>query len=188
MSKSMEDIYRDHVLSNANEFELIYLAHHGILGQKWGVRRYQNKDGTRTSAGKKQEKDEREKSKGVSDAIDSLLNDNRELHSRGLKESMKTFDERFEKNKKAREYIRNNNKTIAGALEKANLLSERLDDKNISESQRDNIVKQVNDTMNRAMRTYEKLLRSRGATDKEVKELLFDADTDLWSHVYNFGY
>lgn len=29
------------------------LYHHGILGQKWGVRRYQNKDGTYTEAGKK---------------------------------------------------------------------------------------------------------------------------------------
>lgn len=29
------------------------LAHHGILGMKWGVRRYQNRDGTLTAAGKK---------------------------------------------------------------------------------------------------------------------------------------
>ena len=30
-----------------------YLTHHGIMGMKWGVRRYQNKDGSLTSAGKK---------------------------------------------------------------------------------------------------------------------------------------
>ena len=28
------------------------LEHHGILGQKWGVRRYQNKDGSFTAAGR----------------------------------------------------------------------------------------------------------------------------------------
>ena len=30
-----------------------YLSHHGIKGQKWGVRRYQNEDGTLTIEGKK---------------------------------------------------------------------------------------------------------------------------------------
>lgn len=29
------------------------LIHYGIKGQKWGIRRYQNEDGTLTSAGKK---------------------------------------------------------------------------------------------------------------------------------------
>ena len=29
----------------------LYLAHHGILGQKWGVRRYQNFDGSYTKKG-----------------------------------------------------------------------------------------------------------------------------------------
>ena len=29
------------------------LYHHGILGQRWGIRRYQNEDGTLTAAGKK---------------------------------------------------------------------------------------------------------------------------------------
>lgn len=38
-----------------------YLRHHGIKGMKWGVRRYQNKDGSLTDKGKKRyERDARE--------------------------------------------------------------------------------------------------------------------------------
>ncbi len=36
-----------------NDFESNYLAHHGILGMKWGIRRYQNADGSLTEAGRK---------------------------------------------------------------------------------------------------------------------------------------
>ena len=30
-----------------------YLAHHGIKGQKWGVRQYQNTDGSLTAEGRR---------------------------------------------------------------------------------------------------------------------------------------
>lgn len=35
----------------------VYLAHHGVKGQKWGVRRYQNKNGTYTNLGKSRKKE-----------------------------------------------------------------------------------------------------------------------------------
>lgn len=45
-----------------------YLIHHGIKGQKWGIRRYQNPDGTLTEAGKKRYYDFGEASRKYSKA------------------------------------------------------------------------------------------------------------------------
>ena len=43
------------------------LCHFGIKGQKWGVRRYQNEDGTRTLLGKKR-RSKRDRLRDISDA------------------------------------------------------------------------------------------------------------------------
>lgn len=47
----LEDKKMKHRLTDENE-----LYHHGVKGQKWGIRRYQNADGTLTAAGKKRQK------------------------------------------------------------------------------------------------------------------------------------
>ena len=62
-----------------------YLAHYGILGMKWGVRRYQNKDGSLTSAGKKRaQKDVDELSNAMSKHLDSTNDFQRSLKKRYL--------------------------------------------------------------------------------------------------------
>lgn len=50
-----------------------FLMHHGIKGMKWGVRRYQNEDGTLTEEGKKKYGQTTDVAKTLSNAYDDYL-------------------------------------------------------------------------------------------------------------------
>lgn len=55
------------------------LEHHGIKGQRWGVRRFQNRDGTLTAAGKRRQ------------IADGRLRGDPEKEKRGLSDKQKTL-------------------------------------------------------------------------------------------------
>ena len=73
------------------------LTHHGIKGMRWGVRRYQNSDGTLTSAGKKRYRSavERKITDNVSRRLHDTNDDFEDKHAHLLDTDLeKYFDER----------------------------------------------------------------------------------------------
>lgn len=102
-----------HIQSMTAE-DLNTLKHHGILGQKWGVRRYQNADGTLTTAGRKRygiAGPEASGRKGVkAKNAARVLND--------IEEEISTRRSTILKN---RRYLKTNEKRLTKAYEKGNV-------------------------------------------------------------------
>lgn len=77
------------------------LYHHGILGQKWGVRRYQNADGTLTAEGKLRYKQEVQK---IAQKDAQRWSDARVAYGEGAGTRRKLISKEIAEKKKNKEY------------------------------------------------------------------------------------
>ena len=79
-------------------YDDLYLEHHGIKGQRWGVRRYQNDDGSLTALGQKRFRKDIDAIKKKQDKIDN--------------KNISLSKKQFAKDKIKRRFVNANNRNI----------------------------------------------------------------------------
>jgi len=164
------------------------LIHYGILGMKWGVRRYQNKDGSLTSAGKKrygnnddikdsqQKNTEEPKKKSVKDMSDEELR--REINRMQLEQSyLRMTGQNIEKGKSAVEIALGKMKesfVSTVAQKSGQILAERLVNSMLgvkdNKDNKDNSPKNNNSNKNDIKEVKDSLTKEINSLKKEIKK------------------
>ena len=143
----------------------LYLVHHGIKGQKWGIRRYQNPDGTLTEAGKKRYSDEIDVSRYESKRDTALSN------AYSLNKLSYDYDrERYRRAKYNIRATKNMNKMLKRATQKGiNVEDEKQlrSDKRVSKYS-DKFL----DNLGRQLASEAKMTKMKALTQKKVNDLL----------------
>ena len=164
------------------------LIHHGILGMKWGVRRYQNKDGSLTSAGKKRYSDnddikeapqkntEEPKKKSVKDMSDEELR--REVNRMQLEQNyLRMTGQNIEKGKSAVEIALEKMKesfVSTVAQKSGQILAERLVNSMLgvkdNKDNKDNSSKNNNSNKNNIKEVKDSLTKEINSLKKEINK------------------
>ena len=111
----------DHVVSRDSDAEELY--HHGVKGMKWGVRRFQNKDGSMTDIGKK---------RYARDAREKEFNKYDESSGKYYKQSKKNgrSDLEFDANRYAKEDTERSKRLVDSSRNLSNDLKRTVDTSN----------------------------------------------------------
>ena len=159
------------------------LVHHGILGMRWGIRRYQRKDGTLTTAGKRRLRNVENKMNKTAKTYNKLTKEHDRLtNSRSRNETVEEQKARILKSRSAEDLYRHADLFTDDELKKAYL---RL---NTEESIKKLIPKKINKgtkfinnlisagtTMDNLGKTY---LNNKQNVDKFIAGLKKKAETD----------
>ena len=186
------------------------LVHHGILGMKWGIRRYQNKDGTLTSAGKKrysnnddikdapQKNTEEPKKKSVKDMSDEELR--REVNRMQLEQNyLKMTGQNIEKGKSAAEIALGKMKesfVSTVAQKSGQILAERLvnlmlgvkndkenkDNSSKNNSSNKNDIKEVKDSLTKEINSLKKEIKKETKSNDNSPKKSNETITTPWQY------